>query len=71
YFALVDPLDKAGAYAVQEHGELLIDRVEGSYSTVIGLPLESLVSILERHPGSGLPADGLKRLVAELGNPFG
>ncbi len=42
YFQLVNPLDKAGAYGIQEHGELLIDRIEGSWSNVMGLPMEAL-----------------------------
>ena len=42
YLALVDPLDKAGAYAIQEHGEKIISEISGSYSNVVGLPLELL-----------------------------
>lgn len=34
-----EPLDKAGAYAVQGLGALFVDRLEGSYSNVVGLPL--------------------------------
>ncbi len=40
YVSLVNPLDKAGSYALQDHGEMLIEAVEGSVSNVIGLPLE-------------------------------
>ena len=40
YLALVNPLDKAGAYAIQEHGELVVAEVSGSYSNVVGLPVE-------------------------------
>jgi septum formation protein len=40
YLALIDPLDKAGAYAIQEHGERLVAEIFGSYSNVVGLPLE-------------------------------
>jgi len=40
YLALVNPLDKAGAYAIQEHGELVVAEVYGSYSNVVGLPVE-------------------------------
>ncbi|MDX6766219.1 MAG: Maf family protein [Candidatus Methylacidiphilales bacterium] len=40
YLDKVHVLDKAGAYAVQEHGFDLIERVEGSLSNVIGLPME-------------------------------
>ena len=42
YFQLVNPLDKAGSYAIQEHGDRIVERFEGSYSNVIGLPLEEL-----------------------------
>jgi len=50
YLRLVNTLDKAGAYAVQEHGELLVDRVDGSLSNVIGLPLEELARLFSPHP---------------------
>lgn len=40
YLALVNPLDKAGAYAIQEHGERIVAEISGSYSNVVGLPLE-------------------------------
>jgi septum formation protein len=42
YLNQVDPLDKAGAYAIQEHGDLLIESIDGSYSNVVGLPVERL-----------------------------
>jgi septum formation protein len=38
----VNPLDKAGAYAIQEHGDKIISEISGSYSNVVGLPLERL-----------------------------
>lgn len=40
YLRRIHPLDKAGAYAAQEHGSEIIARVEGSYSNVVGFPLE-------------------------------
>ncbi len=40
YLSRIDPLDKAGAYAIQEHGELIIEEISGSYSNVVGLPVE-------------------------------
>ena len=46
YMSLVHVMDKAGAYAVQEHGELIIDRVEGSINNVIGLPVERIAETL-------------------------
>ncbi|MFP6900556.1 MAG: Maf family protein [Opitutales bacterium] len=42
YFAEVNPLDKAGGYAIQIRGELIVEDFEGSRSNVIGLPLELL-----------------------------
>ena len=50
YLSLIDPLDKAGGYALQEHQDLIIDHVEGSSSNVIGLPLERLFQELENWP---------------------
>ena len=42
YLARINPLDKAGAYAIQEHGEELVAELRGSFSNVMGLPLERL-----------------------------
>ncbi|OGV64671.1 MAG: septum formation protein Maf [Lentisphaerae bacterium RIFOXYB12_FULL_65_16] len=50
YCALVNTLDKAGAYAVQEHGELLVESVDGLTSNVIGLPIEEVRARLRRMP---------------------
>jgi septum formation protein len=42
YLAKINPLDKAGAYAIQEHGDEIVAEISGSYSNVVGLPLERL-----------------------------
>ena len=42
YLAKIDPLDKAGGYAVQEHKQMIAKRVSGSVSNVVGLPVERL-----------------------------
>ena len=42
YFQEVNPLDKAGGYAIQTRSDLIVEKFEGSYSNVIGLPLELL-----------------------------
>ena len=47
YFKEVNPLDKAGAYAIQTNADMIIDRFVGSYSNVVGLPLESLGKVLK------------------------
>ena len=46
YLAKVNPLDKAGAYAAQGHGMEIIKRIDGSYSNVVGLPMETTVPML-------------------------
>ncbi len=48
YLGLVHVLDKAGGYAAQEHGELIVQAMEGSLSNVIGLPMEALAQRLEQ-----------------------
>ena len=42
YLASIQPLDKAGAYAIQDSGEKIISEISGSYSNVVGLPVEAL-----------------------------
>ena len=46
YVATHEPDDKAGAYAIQGQGAFLVERVEGSWSTVVGLPLTPLAQQL-------------------------
>ena len=48
YFELIDPLDKAGAYAIQEAGALIIERIDGCYYNVIGFPMAKLDDMLRR-----------------------
>ncbi len=48
YLQRVPVLDKAGAYGIQERGELLVSGLVGSLTNVIGLPLEKLSEILPR-----------------------
>ncbi len=45
-----EPMDKAGAYAIQGQGAFLVSRIEGSWSNVVGLPVTELVQkLLQRH----------------------
>ena len=54
YFRIVNPLDKAGAYGIQDGRELIVDRWEGSFSNIMGLPMEVTKQILTQ---AGLLAD--------------
>ena len=49
YVATGEPMDKAGAYAIQGLGGLLVARVEGSPNTVIGLPVHRLPELFASH----------------------
>lgn len=48
YIATGEPMDKAGAYGIQERGALLCERVDGDFYNVMGLPLFRLGLMLER-----------------------
>ena len=47
YLSRINPLDKAGAYAIQEEGDEIVKNIKGSFSNVVGLPLERLEQELE------------------------
>jgi len=51
YHKKIDPMDKAGAYAAQDHGVLIIDRISGSMTNVIGLPMDEVIEALAGHFG--------------------
>jgi len=46
YLATEEPFDKAGAYAVQGIGSMFVEQIEGSYSNVVGLPVEEVLNAL-------------------------
>ena len=55
YHSKINPLDKAGAYAIQEHGDDIVRKFSGSFSNVVGLPLERLSQELASFGISGRP----------------
>jgi septum formation protein len=52
YLSSTNPLDKAGAYGIQDRGELIVERISGGYDNVMGLPVGLVMEALE---GIGLP----------------
>lgn len=46
YFALVNPLDKAGSYGIQEHGDRIVAGIRGDFDNVMGLPVGKVVDVL-------------------------
>jgi septum formation protein len=51
YLTRAHTLDKAGAYGIQEHGDLIIEGIRGSYDNVMGLPVDRLLSELAQETG--------------------
>lgn len=54
YIATGEPMDKAGAYGVQGRGALFVERIEGDFFNVMGLPVEQLGECLSRRFGVSL-----------------
>lgn len=48
YVATGEPMDKAGAYGIQGYGATIVDRIDGDYFAVMGLPLVRLVRLMRR-----------------------
>ncbi len=48
YLATEEPLTRAGAFGISRYGEVFVDRIEGSYSCIAGLPKRALLAALSR-----------------------
>lgn len=46
YLAATKPLDKAGGYGIQDHGEMIVERIEGAFDNVMGLPVARVLEAL-------------------------
>lgn len=49
YSATKEPLGKAGGYAIQGRGAVFVERIEGNFATVVGLPLSEMLALLSVH----------------------
>lgn len=54
YIRTGEPFDKAGGYAIQGKGAFMVQRIEGSYTNVVGLPLCELLEMLDRLKARGV-----------------
>lgn len=48
YWKTGEPQDKAGGYGIQGKGSILVERIEGSFSNVVGLPLRETAQLLAK-----------------------
>lgn len=66
YVSSGEPLGKAGSYALQENGWRFLDHIEGSFTNVVGLPVEKTTQLLT---AAGIPAPpGLAQRIPRLEN---
>jgi nucleoside triphosphate pyrophosphatase len=60
YIRTKEPIDKAGAYAIQGKGAFCVQKIRGSYTNVVGLPMTEVLEALEKYAGFRLGSGKLK-----------
>lgn len=70
YVMTGEPMDKAGAYGIQGYGATLVERIDGDFFAVMGLPIVRLVRLLEQL-GWRYAFDGLQRIEPEWADSRG
>lgn len=60
YIRTREPLDKAGAYAIQGKGAFCVQKIRGSYTNVVGLPVKEVLEALEKYAGFRLGSSKLE-----------
>lgn len=59
YHAMCDPLDKAGAYGIQDSGDMIVEGIEGDYDNVMGLPVAAVLEALALRGGGLRPPNAI------------
>ena len=67
YIATGEPMDKAGAYAIQGMASRWIPRIEGDYFNVVGLPVALVFRMLQEHGFGGQEISGARPDAGDLG----
>jgi septum formation protein len=49
YINTLEPMDKAGSYGIQGEGRYLVEKYEGDFFTIMGLPLKKVLKKLKKH----------------------
>jgi septum formation protein len=68
YIIYAEPFDKAGAFGIQEKGVALFESMQGSYTNIVGLPLQEFISIIQETYGDKFILPPLKSTLGQNGN---